>query len=295
MFTTTRKKTWKRMRSAAAGTLAVVTVGTLTGVAAGLMALPGAAGAQSAPDPVELMKQAHLNLYYMGDDGKATVDMVLSRVGKDGAETSERTRKFIMFRLDLEDGGAQKYYTYFLEPSDVRRTSFMVWKDPEKDDSRWIYVPAIDLVRRISANDKGSSFVGSDFSYEDVSGRHWSDDTHTFLREEEMGGMPTYVIESVPKESDSFAKKITWISKEHMVPVREEYYDKKGELERTFEALDIGVIDGFLTVSKRRMTNNKKHHATTVTFSDVQYDIGVQDDVFSERYLKSPPSNLIAG
>lgn len=254
---------------------------------AALTAPPEALAAEMGAE--EIMKQAHMNLYYAGDDGKSVVEMTLEdKRGK------QRTRKFVMFRLDLTDGGAQKYYTYFLEPSDVRRTSFMVWKDPDADDSRWIYVPAIDLVRRISANDKGSSFVGSDFSYEDVSGRHWTDDTHVLVGEETLNGVATYVIESTPKEKDEFAKKKTWVDKEKMLPIREEYVNDKGELIKLFEALEMEEVDGILTITKRRMTNPKKEHQTTVAFSEVAYDIGVEEDIFTERYLKSPPSNLIS-
>ena len=119
-----------------------------------------------------------------------------------------REREFVMLRKDFEEGGEQRYFVYFFEPNDVRRTTFMAWKNPDGDDSRWIYIPSLDLVKPISANDKKSSFVGSDFSYEDVSGRHWSDDTHTLLREEEKGGYQTWVIESVPKENDYFARKV---------------------------------------------------------------------------------------
>jgi len=244
--------------------------------------------AAKAPGADEIMKQAHLGLYYSGDDGRAVVNMELNdKRGK------TRTRKFIMLRLDIEDGGEQKYYTYFTEPSDVRRTSFMVWKDPDEDDDRWIYVPALDLVRRISADDKASSFVGSDFSYEDVSGRHWKDDTHTVLRSEEKEGRKFHVIESVPKDDGVFAKKITWVSEDLMLPEREEYYDEKGELERVFEAVEVKEIEGFQTITTRRMTNVKKNHGTLVEFSEVEYNIGLEDDVFTERYLKAPPTKYI--
>jgi outer membrane lipoprotein-sorting protein len=244
--------------------------------------------AAEEPSAEEIMKRAHLALYYSGDDGRAIVSMELKdKKGK------TRTRKFFMVRLDIEEGGAQKYYTYFTEPSDVRRTSFMVWKEPDKDDARWIYVPALDLVRRISANDKASSFVGSDFSYEDVSGRHWGDDNHTLLPSEEKGGRRFYVIESVPKADKAFAKKITWVSVDRMLPEREEYYDKKGELTRVFEAEEVKEIGGFQTVTKRRMTNMKKNHSTLVEFSNVEYNIGLEDDLFTERYLKAPPKKYV--
>jgi outer membrane lipoprotein-sorting protein len=254
------------------------------------VALAGTRAAAQEPSAEEVMKQAHLNMYYSADDMKVTVDMELKdKRGK------TRTRKFVMLRMDgEEEGGSQKYFTYFLEPSDVRRTTFMVWKDPEKDDSRWIYVPAVDLVKRISANDKGSSFVGSDFSYEDVSGRHWSDDDHTLLGTEDLDGESCYKIESVPKSEDSFSKKVTWISVERLMPLKEEYYDRKGELERVFTADEITEVGGFATITKRSMKNVDKEHSTTVVFSDVEYDTGIEDSLFTERFLKSPPPDLMA-
>lgn len=244
----------------------------------------------SAQDATEIMKEAHLNLYYTGDDGRAVVQMTLA--DKRGRT---RERKFVMVRKDYEEGGEQKYYTYFLEPNDVRKTSFMVWKDPVEDDSRWIYVPAIDLVKRISSSDKGSSFVGSDFSYEDVSGRHWSDDEHSLLREEPLDGQDAWVIESVPRAEDGvFSKKITWVGKENRLPLKEEYYDDKGRLDRVFEASAIEVVDGYPTVKVRTMTNVRKEHTTKVEFTDIDYDLGIDDDVFTERHLKNPPREVLS-
>ena len=76
-----------------------------------------------------------------------------------------------------EAGGEQKFFMYFFQPADVKDMTFMVYKYPAKDDDRWLFVPAINMVRRIAAQDKTSSFVGSDFTYEDVSGRDLHDDT----------------------------------------------------------------------------------------------------------------------
>lgn len=241
-----------------------------------------------APDATELMKQAHLNMYYPGQDGRARVDMTIT----DGRGKS-RTRNFVILRRDWEDGGEQRYFVYFFEPNDVRRMTFMAWKNPAADDSRWIYIPALDLVKAISANDKKSSFVGSDFSYEDVSGRPWTDDTHTFLREEELDGKDTYVIESKPKEDDYFARKVTWISKDNMLVLREEYYDSKDELVKIFEATEVQDIDGYPTATTRRMTSPKKDNVTEIKFTDVAYDVGIEEDIFSERYMKSPPRKYI--
>ncbi len=248
-----------------------------------------AADGAGAPDADELMKQSHLNYFYVADDGRAEVTMEITN--KRGRS---RTRKLVLLRKDLEEGGDQRYFAYFFEPTDVKRTTFMAWKNPKDDDARWIYVPAVDLVKPISANDKKSSFVGSDFSYEDVSGRHWSEDNHKFLREEMLNDRASYLIESTPKSEDYFARKLTWIDKEWMLPMKEEFYEEgKDSPQRTFEALNTEVVDGHRTIVHRQMTNHDKGNHTVVTMSNVEYDLGIGEEVFSERFLKSPPREYI--
>ncbi len=256
-------------------------------IAAVLWSIHGVALAQDASDPTELMKQAHLNLYYSGDDGLANVDMLITN--KKG---NVRERSFVMLRKDFEEGGEQKYFIYFQKPNDVRRTTFMVWKDPAEDDARWLFVPSLDLVKPISANDKKSSFVGSDFSYEDVSGRHWSDDEHSLLREESLNERATWVVESTPREKDYFDRKLTWIDKEYRLPVREEYFDGDKVL-KVFEAVEVQDVEGFATVTHRRMSTPRKDNVTDITFSAIRYNVGLEDEVFSERALKSPPREYI--
>lgn len=248
----------------------------------------GPAPAQMAA-PEEIMEKSHLAYYYAGDDMVVEVRMVL--VDKNG---NERAREFTMLRKDIEEGGRQRYYTYFRKPSDVARLSFMVHKTPDGNDMRWIYVPAIDLVKPISADDKNSSFVGSDFTYEEVSGRHWSEDTHTLAGESVIDGKPVYIVESVPKGSTKgFAKRVSFIDKESFLPLKEEYYDKSGTMTRIFKAEKIDPADGILTVMRRTMEDLKKGSKTIVEFSAVAYNKGLTEDIFTERYLKNPPREYV--
>jgi outer membrane lipoprotein-sorting protein len=243
----------------------------------------------TAQDATEIMKKSHLAYYYAGTDGIAEVHMTL--IDKNGGQ---RVREFTMLRLDKEDGGDQKYYTYFKKPSDVSRLTFMVYKTGKGSDQRWIYVPSIDLVKPISADDKNSSFVGSDFSYEDVSGRHWTEDAHTLMPESQVDGKAVYVIQSVPvKPYKGFAKKVSYIDKETFLPLKEEYFDAKDELTRRLHADKIEVISGFPTVTTRSMESVKKGSKTIVEFSHITYNAGLKDEIFTERYLKNPPHEFI--
>jgi len=244
-----------------------------------------AAGEPTADEIVQRSLQAY---YYAGDDGRAKITMRL--INKQG---KERLREMTMLRKNLGTGGEQRYYIYFHKPSDVKGTSFMVWKYPAKEDDRWIFIPAIKLVRRIAADDKRSSFVGSDFTYEDISGREVGDETHSLLRSEDWQGRPTYVIESRPKTAIDYVRRVSWIDRDRHLPLKEEYYDAQGEILRIFTVDEIKQVDGFWTAARRTMRDNQSGHRTEVAFQEIKYNVGVGDDLFTERYLRRPPRRWV--
>ncbi|MFZ1057858.1 MAG: outer membrane lipoprotein-sorting protein [Candidatus Rokuibacteriota bacterium] len=250
--------------------------------------VPGApVGAQ--PSAEEIMGKAHLAMFYPGEDMRARVTMRL--VSRDG---KERIRELTMSRRDLQDGGEQRYFIYFHRPPDVRDMTFLVWKYPGKDDDRWLYVPALKLVRRIAASDKRSSFAGSDFSYEDVSGREPEEDTHKLLREEKVGERAAYVVESVPKDPASvdFGRKVSWIDRATWLPLKEEYYDRRGELSRLFTAEEVKEVQGFWTVTRRVMKNVQTGHWSESVMAEVRYNQKLLPELFTERALRAPPAEL---
>ncbi len=251
--------------------------------------LSGVLSAQTPPAE-EIVRRAHRVFFYPGNDMRAKVRMRL--VSKEG---SERIRELTMLRKNLPEGGQQRFFIYFHSPADVRDMTFMVWKHPPRDAERWLFLPALNLVRRIAANDKRSSFIGSDFSYEDVSGREVGEDAHTLLREEALNDRAVFVIRSVPKDARSadFSHKLAWIDKESFVIWREEYYDKRDQPYKVFTADEVKVVQGFPSTVKRTMKNLQNGHWTEVVFQEIEYNVGLEDSLFSERYLRNPPSRWV--
>jgi hypothetical protein len=248
----------------------------------------------SAPSPeraAQIIEKSQAAFYYPGGDMRARVAMELIT-----AEGKKRTRVLTMLRKNESDGKRQRYFLYFHEPGDVRRTAFLVWKYPEKDDDRWIFIPAVNMTRRIAARDSRSSFVGSDFTYEDVSGRDVAADTHLLLREEKLGSSTCFLIQSTPKAAADFSKKLSWIDQATLLPLKEEYYDAQNKLARVFTADKIETVSGkgaYPTITKRTMQSVQSGHRTEVVFEGVAYDAGMEADVFTERALQQPPQKWI--
>ncbi|MBI4457116.1 MAG: outer membrane lipoprotein-sorting protein [Acidobacteria bacterium] len=248
---------------------------------------PAPAQSVSAEEAVAKAQQAQ---FYAGNDMKAKVRMrLLSKEGQ------QRIRELVMLRKNLPQAGEQRFFIYFSNPADVRDMTFMVWKHPQRDDERWLFLPALHMVRRIAADDKRSSFVGSDFSYEDVSGREVEEDTHTLVREDTLSGRPVWVIRSAPKDERSvdFSYKLAWIDKENFVLRREEFYDKRNELFKVFTADEVKQVQALWTAVRRTMENVQNGHRTEVVFLEIQYNLGLEDSLFSERSLSNLPARWI--
>lgn len=267
------------------------TIGLLLG-----LVLPGQIIGAQTESAAAIIERSNNAYYYAGADARGRLSMEL--IDPDGGK---RVRVMTMLRKNQADGKSQKYFIYFHEPGDVRRLTFMIWKYPDKEDDRWIYIPAIDLIRRIAAEDKYSSFVGSDFSYEDVSGRDVDEDNHTILREEKLAGRDTIVIESIPRSEAAFTRRISWIDRASFLPLKEEYYDAQNQLQRIFTTdsiEDIAVGEGvdrriYPTAMKRTMKNVRTGHRTEVYVKSVSYDLGLEDADFSERRMRRPPRSWI--
>lgn len=252
-------------------------------IAATLACVSLLANAQSPTAEAVVEKQ--LSNYYMaGKDFSARISMRLVN-----AQGSQRERSLNLWRLNLGNSGDQRYLISFDSPADVRGMAFLVWNYARKESERWLYFPALKAVKRIAADDKRSSFVGSDFTYEDISGRNLEEERHVLLRQQTLGDRPTYVIESRPNESANYARRVSWIDSERWLPLKEEYYDAQDVLQRSFKAEKVENVGGHWTVVARSMTNHQTGHRTEVVFSAMRYDDGLAEDLFAERSLRNPP------
>ncbi|MDH3981871.1 MAG: outer membrane lipoprotein-sorting protein [Kiritimatiellaceae bacterium] len=234
----------------------------------------------------EIVKKANEASYYAGKDGKAEVEMKI--IDKSG---SSRTREFTLLRMNT-DNGNQKFYVYFKKPADIYKQVFMVWKEVGEgnSDSRWMWLPALNLSKQIAPGDKRTSFVGSDFVYEDVSGRNLKEDNHELTETTDT----QYVIKNTPKDAGSveFSYYTVRIDKETFLPRKAEYFDKNGKHYRTVEATKVETIQGFPTVIESVVKDLNTGGSTVNTFSNVKYDIGLKENIFTERFLRRPPREV---
>ena len=242
--------------------------------------------AELLTDADEVIARADLAAYYAGADGRSEVRMIIS-----DSQGRQQRRQFTVLRRDIADAGDQQFLVVFSQPSDVRNTVFLVDKHMDRDDDRWLYLPGLDLVKRISAGDKRTSFVGAHYFYEDVSGRRPSDDTHEFVETNDE----FYVLKHTPIDplSVEFSSYVTWIDRETFLPMKIEYTNAAGDLYRRVEVLEVEDFDGYPTVTTSRVSDLLTGGKTDMQFRYIRYDIGLPETVFTERSLRNPPRDWL--
>ena len=193
--------------------------------------------------------------------------------------------------------GLSKSYVRFDEPSEVEGVQFLTVQNKDADDDQWLYMPAGGILNRISGSSRGGSFMGSDFSYEDLSiGSEAGDGTHKVLGEENItvGGQSydVYKVETVPKPEvkSSYTRFISYVSKSDFMPRQIEFFDKRGDLIKRMQLLNIKADGELLIPMTTTMENLKRKTRTEVIVGEYRVNVPAEelpDSMFTPDFLQS--------
>lgn len=266
------------MRDAARTVLAAV---AMVAVASG-----AATAAEGELSGLDVMKKTRE--LYAASDQISTV--TLRKIDKKGDEQKIITKRYWKAYAG-KDGFESKTLFVTEFPPDQRGVGFLIWdysRAGQPDDLR-LYLPSLKQVRRMTTREQDDAFMGSDLTFADLGQRELEEDTHTVLRTERCGAEDCYVVQSVPKDRESiYGKKITWVPKKDFTPVRIDYYDRKGELLKT-QSIEWQRHDSVWAWKRAEVKNVQTSHTTLFEISNLKNNVGLTDDEFNERALKSGP------
>ncbi|MDR1107307.1 MAG: outer membrane lipoprotein-sorting protein [Treponema sp.] len=234
------------------------------------------------------------------DDAYAIVHASRNRIS--AVTTSTRSRMVITARdgstseriIDQYSkdgqGGNSRSVIVFQRPQSVAGTRFLTIENPGSPGDRWIFLPSLGKVRRVAASEGSASFMGTDFSYDDISSASRSADldTHTLAGEENLDGRPCRIIESRPRDSSyQYSRMVQWIDRETGINYKLELYDKRNVLVKRVEMLDVREIQGRLSPMVTKMTTLSAGTSTTLYVDILKYDDPVPESVFTTAYLET--------
>lgn len=218
--------------------------------------------------------------------------LTLTIHGKSGGDRERSLQIFDKRGANDED----KSLTFFLAPSEVKGTAFLQIRHPGKEDEQLLYLPELKRSRRIVAQAKDGSFMGTDFSFRDLEIlaeiRDWTeaDAASSLGGSEDVDGRACWAIALVPAGKDAgYAKIVLFLDKEQLVTRKVVFYDAGGTAVKTLVQSDVKDVGAIPTAYRMVMETPAKESKTTVVLSDVKYDTGLADDFFTERQMQRGP------
>ena len=217
---------------------------------------------------------------------KAATDSFTMRMTLINSGGKKRVRQVTAYSKDY--GSEKKTVMVFLLPADVKGVGYLSFSydDAAKSDDRWLYMPALKKAKRISGSSSQDYFMGTDFTYDDMSGRKVDDYKHTLLGEEKIDSKNCWKIESVPVKKSMYSKYVSWIDKESLLNIKAEFYDEQGTLLKVLTVSGIEKKDGFWTANKMEMNNLQKKHKTLIEILKHEFNKEIPDSYFRVNSLE---------
>ena len=247
-----------------------------------LIILNGAAFAET-PEEKGLAIAVEADKRDQGWGDQATISKMTLR----NSQGAESTREIRGKALEVE-GDGDKSLTIFDTPRDVKGTAFLSFTHTLKADEQWLFLPALKRVKRISSSNKSGPFMGSEFSYEDISSQEVGKYKYKFIKDDKFNGRDVFVMERYPQYKKSgYTKQVAWIDKNMYQPLKIEFYDRKKRLLKTLTQHDYKqYLNKFWRPSRLEMVNHQTGKSTTLLWTSYKFKNGFKNRDFDRNSLK---------
>ena len=225
------------------------------------------------------------------DGNNRTSDMTMTLVDK---HNEKRTRKLKGYSKDK--GVDNLSLMVFTAPNDVKGTGFLTidYKDEAKDDDQWLYLPALRKVKRVAGSDKKGSFMGSDFTYGDMTKRSLSLYNYKILKEKVIAGIKSWIIEVKPVNQDvvnkyGYTKSIVFVRQDNYFIIRAIHWLEKGNKVKYLQVKKLDLIDNVWVAKESTMMTKigkKIIHKTMLSYENIKFNQSLDESLFSVRQLE---------
>jgi len=214
--------------------------------------------------------------------------------GRARVELEIKPRSGSMRRRSLEvksakEEGLLRTRVLLVAPSEVAGTAFLLREVKAGADENFLFLPALGKVRRITGRAREGSFMGTDFSYEDLEVRSRKDTVCTRLKDETLEGQPVYRLSTRPRSPEStgsYSRAEMWVHQKTLVPVKVELYDRKDELLKVLEVKRLQKKSGRWLAAESVMTNVQRHTSTRMVLSELDLDATFEAVEFTAQALE---------
>jgi len=218
--------------------------------------------------------------------GDSVTEITMRLTSADGRVRERRLTWQILEVADPGDG--DRSLTVFHEPRDIAGTAFLSFTHIEQPDDQWLYLPSLKRVKRIATANQTSSFMGSEFAYEDLLSDEVEKFNYRWIRDEPCGELVCFVLERKPRYQNSgYSMQAIWIDQSDYRPIRIEYYDLRDRHLKTlsFDAYQ-RYLDQYWRAHEMRMENHQTEKQTVLSFDAYEFQTGLTEQSLDPSALR---------
>lgn len=215
-------------------------------------------------------------------DSSADIQMILRN-----SQGQESIRQIKFKSLEQENDG-DKSLTIFIRPKDVKGTAFLSFSHPVGADDQWLYLPSLKRIKRISSHNKSGPFMGSEFSYEDLSSFEIEKYDYKYVGEETINNLDSFMVEQYPVDENSgYTRRVVWLDKKAYRIQKVDFYDRKNALLKTLTYRNYRqYLDKYWRADNATMINHQSGKNTELIFENYVFQTGLEDSDFNRNALK---------
>ena len=216
--------------------------------------------------------------------GNYAADMKMVLISVSGKET---VRELHVITREV-DGDGDQSLAIFDSPADVKGTGFLTYTHINRDDDQWLYLPSLKRVKRIAPNNKTAPFMGSEFSYEDLTSFEVENYTYKYIGNEKLDNVDCFLLDRFPvNEHSGYSRQRVWVEKNRYLALKIDYYDKKNEKIKTLESANFNkYLDKFWFAHEMKMRNHKSRKASILYWQNYRFRQPLREIDFQPGSLK---------
>ncbi|MEW6377993.1 MAG: outer membrane lipoprotein-sorting protein [bacterium] len=187
--------------------------------------------------------------------------------------------------------GKRRNLMRFTSPQMVRNTSLLsLERESGEEDDQWLYLPILRKSKRIAAAAKTSEFVGTDYTFEDLSAENIDDFKYEFQGEKKIDNHDCFVVRAMPLErrakSSGYKERVIFIRKDVYTPVEIHHYDRDGKFFKKWVASDLANVKGNCwRANREEMVKVRENQCTILVVKKRVTSDTLEDSIFTQREL----------
>ncbi|MDZ4662761.1 MAG: outer membrane lipoprotein-sorting protein [Pseudomonadota bacterium] len=180
-----------------------------------------------------------------------------------------------------------KSLVVFDRPADVKGTALLTHSYSNKANDQWLYLPDLRRTKRIVSKERNQAFMGSEFTYDDMTFNDLNKFSYKFLRKENCGSLVCFLVEQTPKDKEyTYSKVLVWYDTEAYRPQKSQFFDKNSQLIKEMERKGYKkYLDKVWFASEMAMSNLQTKNTTVIRFEEFKFHAGLNEKDFSPEQI----------